>query len=466
MAESHAAAAAAASPATGAKPRLVYVTGNADKRAEAHAIAASVGLMLEDGPAPDSLVEIQGTIEEIARAKCLAAYASLSAPVLVEDVSLEFDAFMGLPGPYVRPFLERHALLNIYTAAERASSPGVTAVSALAYTEDGSTVRVFVGRARGIVRDPTPHAHLPAWYPLVGRDPSDVVPDADGLCPAPWAGAPSLHRVRSFAALARTLPLPAPAAKDGDGAVCCGGRHVGRRSAAPAEPNGGADPPSMAVVVAPPSWRALARSRAAKPAATFAPGDVPVGMSAEKMQMIAECSRTILWCLGEDVERQGLLDTPKRMAKALVEMTRGYRMTPKEAIGDALFDHDGEDMVVVRDIDFFSLCEHHLLPFYGKVHVGYMPTGKVIGLSKMPRLVELFAARCQVQERLTTEIARCIMEETGAAGAGVIIEAEHMCMAMRGVKKIGSTTVTKTVLGSMHDDPAANAQFMSFAKLS
>jgi len=152
--------------------------------------------------------------------------------------------------------------------------------------------------------------------------------------------------------------------------------------------------------------------------------------------------------LGEDPERDGLLRTPERVERALLYLTKGYQEDPEEILLGAMFDVDYDEMVIVKDIEIFSLCEHHLLPFFGKVHVAYIPQGKVIGLSKIPRLVEVFARRLQVQERLTTQIAEAIESAIRPRGVGVVLEARHLCMAMRGVEKQHSSAITSSMLGA------------------
>jgi GTP cyclohydrolase I len=163
---------------------------------------------------------------------------------------------------------------------------------------------------------------------------------------------------------------------------------------------------------------------------------------------LEELTRELLVRLGEDPEREGLLRTPERFAKAYQYLTKGYKEDPVDVLNGALYTVDYDEMVIVKDIEMFSLCEHHMLPFFGKVHIAYIPKGKVLGLSKLPRLVEVFARRLQVQERLTVEIAESIQNAIHPLGVGVVIEARHLCMMMRGVEKQHSATVTSSMIGA------------------
>lgn len=174
-------------------------------------------------------------------------------------------------------------------------------------------------------------------------------------------------------------------------------------------------------------------------------------------------TRELLERLGEDPTRDGLVRTPERMAKALQFLTRGHQEHPHDILRGALFDVDYDEMVIVKDIEMFSLCEHHVLPFFGKVHVAYIPNGKVIGLSKIPRLVDVFARRLQVQERLTTQIAETIQDAINPLGVGVVVEARHLCMMMRGVEKQNSKTITSAVRGSFRDDARTRTEFLYLA---
>jgi GTP cyclohydrolase I len=177
-----------------------------------------------------------------------------------------------------------------------------------------------------------------------------------------------------------------------------------------------------------------------------------------------ELLRELLVRLDEDPEREGLLRTPERMEKALKYLTKGYQEDPEELLKGALFTVDYDEMVIVKDVEMFSLCEHHMLPFFGKVHVAYIPKGKVIGLSKIPRLIDAFARRLQVQERLTTQIAECIQSAIHPEGVGVVIEARHLCMMMRGVEKQHSSAVTSSMLGSFRDQQQTREEFLSLIR--
>ncbi|ACE85662.1 GTP cyclohydrolase I FolE [Cellvibrio japonicus] len=172
----------------------------------------------------------------------------------------------------------------------------------------------------------------------------------------------------------------------------------------------------------------------------------------------------IIASIGEDLNRPGLLDTPDRAAKAFQFLTRGYTQTLDDVVNNALFPSDSQEMIMVKDIELYSLCEHHLLPFIGKAHVAYIPTGKVLGLSKVARIVDMFARRLQIQEQLTLQIAESIQSITGASGVGVIIEAKHMCMMMRGVEKQNSSMKTSAMLGSFRTNQATRNEFLSLLR--
>jgi len=177
-----------------------------------------------------------------------------------------------------------------------------------------------------------------------------------------------------------------------------------------------------------------------------------------------EFFKKILEGMGEDIHRQGLRNTPKRAAKAFSFLTQGYQKNLDEVINDAIFETDNDEMIIVKDIELYSLCEHHLLPFFGKCHVGYLPNKKIIGLSKIARIVDVFARRLQVQENLTKQIAEALLKYTEARGVGVVIEARHLCMMMRGVEKQTSIMKTSCMLGSFRKDASTRAEFLSLIK--
>lgn len=170
---------------------------------------------------------------------------------------------------------------------------------------------------------------------------------------------------------------------------------------------------------------------------------------------------TIIEQVGEDLNRDGLLDTPARAAKAMAYLTKGYQQNLEEVVNNALFESDNSEMVLVKDIELYSLCEHHMLPFIGKAHVAYIPDGKVLGLSKIARIVDMYARRLQIQENMTKQIAEAIMSVTGAKGVGVVIEAKHMCMMMRGVEKQNGSMKTSMMLGTFRSKPETRAEFLS-----
>lgn len=187
-------------------------------------------------------------------------------------------------------------------------------------------------------------------------------------------------------------------------------------------------------------------------------------MTEQELEEMAASVRRQLEIMGENPDRDGLLKTPMRVAKSFEFLTHGYTLDPKVVLNDALFDVQSDEMVIVKDIDFYSMCEHHLLPFFGQCHIAYLPNNKVVGLSKLPRLVEVFARRLQVQERMTTEIARTIEELIQPQGVAVVIEAQHLCMAMRGVEKQNSYALTSSMLGAFRDDARTRAEFLDLIK--
>jgi GTP cyclohydrolase I len=173
--------------------------------------------------------------------------------------------------------------------------------------------------------------------------------------------------------------------------------------------------------------------------------------------------RRELEIIGEDPDRDGLVKTPTRVAKSLLWLTRGYHMSVEDVVGDGVFEEDHRSMVMVRDIELYSMCEHHMLPFFGKAHIAYIPNGRIVGLSKLPRILEVFARRLQVQERLTEQVAGAIEDVLRPTGVGVVIEAVHMCMMMRGVEKQNSRTITSALRGSFRDDAKTRDEFLRLA---
>jgi GTP cyclohydrolase IA len=181
---------------------------------------------------------------------------------------------------------------------------------------------------------------------------------------------------------------------------------------------------------------------------------------------IPDLVRTLLVELGEDPDRPGLDATPARVSRALRELTDGYGVLPEQVVAGAVFEQDYDEMVVVKDIPFYSLCEHHMLPFFGHCHVGYLPKGKVVGLSKIPRLVSVFAHRLQLQERMTKEIAEALEAAVAPKGVGIVVEARHLCMEMRGVQKPGGHLITSCMLGTFRRDPRTRGEFLELVRRS
>ncbi len=182
------------------------------------------------------------------------------------------------------------------------------------------------------------------------------------------------------------------------------------------------------------------------------------------IEQLTENYRAILQGIGEDPEREGLRDTPKRAAKAMAYLTEGYRTDLDAIVNNAVFESDNDEMVLVRDIELYSLCEHHLLPFIGRCHVAYLPAGKVLGLSKVARITDMFSRRLQIQENLTLQIANAVQQVTDAKGVGVIVEAKHMCMMMRGVQKQNSSALTSCLLGAFQTDSKTRNEFLNFVR--
>ena len=182
------------------------------------------------------------------------------------------------------------------------------------------------------------------------------------------------------------------------------------------------------------------------------------------IEELAAITRRMLVALGEDPEREGLVDTPARVAESLGYLTEGYGVDPRQVVGSALYEHEGDDLVTVRNIPFYSLCEHHVLPFFGRCHIGYLPAGKVIGLSKLPRLVDVFAHRLQIQERLTRQIAEAVQRVLQPGGVAVVMEARHLCVEMRGVEKADSDNVTSCLIGGFRENAALRAEFLELIR--
>ncbi len=200
------------------------------------------------------------------------------------------------------------------------------------------------------------------------------------------------------------------------------------------------------------------------------PGKVPAQIAQESRSValgdatMQQLYAEMLMRVGEDPSRDGLLRTPERMEKSMAFLTRGYNQTVEEVLHEALFDVDYDEMVIVKDIEFYSLCEHHLLPFFGKAHIAYVPNGKVLGLSKLPRIVDVFARRLQVQERLTQQVAEAVQAAVNPQGVGVVLEASHLCMMMRGVEKQNSSTVTSSMLGVFKEQVQTRNEFLSLVR--
>jgi GTP cyclohydrolase I len=194
-------------------------------------------------------------------------------------------------------------------------------------------------------------------------------------------------------------------------------------------------------------------------------GEEPSRIGDARCGELQDLVRRQLELLGEDPAREGMVKTPLRVSRAMAWLTRGYDMSVAQVVGDAVFDEAHESMVMVRDIELYSMCEHHMLPFFGKAHVAYIPNGKIVGLSKLPRIVDVFARRLQVQERLTEQVAAAIEEILHPVGVGVVIEAYHLCMMMRGVQKQHSRTVTSSLKGAFRDDARTREEFLRLAYL-
>ena len=189
-------------------------------------------------------------------------------------------------------------------------------------------------------------------------------------------------------------------------------------------------------------------------------------MSDKEKKRLEEITKELLGLIGEDSTRQGLMKTPKRVAEAWKFLSQGYHQNLDEIINEAIFDESAKDMIIVKDIEFYSLCEHHLIPFYGKAHVGYIPDGKIIGLSKIPRIIDFYARRLQVQERLTNQIATCIQDLLNPKGVAVVMEGRHFCMLMRGVQKQNSIASTSSMLGAFKDKSTTRNEFLKLVEVN
>ena len=189
-------------------------------------------------------------------------------------------------------------------------------------------------------------------------------------------------------------------------------------------------------------------------------------MSDKEKKRLEEITKELLGLIGEDSTRQGLIKTPKRVAESWKFLSQGYHQNLNEIINEAIFDESAKDMIIVKDIEFYSLCEHHLIPFYGKAHVGYIPDGKIIGLSKIPRIIDFYARRLQVQERLTNQIATCIQDLLNPKGVAVVMEGRHFCMLMRGVQKQNSIASTSSMLGAFKDQSTTRNEFLKLVEVN
>ncbi|GIS56843.1 MAG: GTP cyclohydrolase 1 [Candidatus Neomarinimicrobiota bacterium] len=189
-------------------------------------------------------------------------------------------------------------------------------------------------------------------------------------------------------------------------------------------------------------------------------------MSDKEKKRLEEITKELLGLIGEDSTRQGLIKTPKRVAESWKFLSQGYHQNLDEIINEAIFDESAKDMIIVKDIEFYSLCEHHLIPFYGKAHVGYIPDGKIIGLSKIPRVIDFYARRLQVQERLTNQIATCIQDLLNPKGVAVVMEGRHFCMLMRGVQKQNSIASTSSMLGAFKDKSTTRNEFLKLVEVN